>query len=60
MSGRTWFLAEVEGDSESHAAPIGGKATFCNRPVTFPMGAGRPSCAHCLAEVDRLDPEGEQ
>jgi len=50
-----WFLAEVEPDSEAHAAPKGGKETYCGHPVMFPMGDGAPTCADCVEAVERLD-----
>jgi hypothetical protein len=51
-----WFRAEVEGDDVSHAAPSGGRETYCGKPVSFPMGAGEPTCPPCLSAVTDADP----
>jgi len=48
----TWFIAEVEGDPESHAAPRAGRQTFCGKAVSFPMGGSiLPACETCREAV---------
>jgi hypothetical protein len=42
-----WLRVEISADDEAHAAPAGGKETYCGQPVMFPMGIGEPTCPRC-------------
>jgi hypothetical protein len=45
MTDKDWFLAEVEGQTETHAARE--RTTLCGVGVSFPVGLGDPSCPRC-------------
>jgi hypothetical protein len=45
MTDKDWFLAEVEGLAETHAARE--RTTLCGVSVSFPAGLGDPSCPRC-------------
>jgi uncharacterized paraquat-inducible protein A len=55
MTDKDWFLAEVEGQTETHAARE--RTTLCKVAVSFPAGLGNPSCPRCRVAlgIDSLE-----